>query len=128
MNPRQFLRNLRHLVSHLIPWQLVDTVRGRDYDAAVLAAADMLADAEETYEALEPGCCVFCGATVSSTIPPVDDRPAGVEFPPDPPPAGHPTRRDLTYAAGVVKAYAALGDTTPAERIDLRALADRLTQ
>ena len=126
MTFRQSLRAVGYLISEVIPSQAIRVARGRDW--AVNNPADQLADAEETYEALEPGCCVFCGATVSSTIPPVDDRPAGVEFPPDPPPAGHPTRRDLTYAAGVVKAYAALGDTTPAERIDLRALADRLTQ
>lgn len=54
MNLRQFLRNLGHLVGELLPWQAVDVARGRDYDAAVLAAADMLADAEAEYKTLEP--------------------------------------------------------------------------
>ena len=52
MNPRQFLRALKHLAGDVIPWQLVDVRRGRAYDAAVLAAADQLADAEAEYEVL----------------------------------------------------------------------------
>lgn len=69
MTIRQSLRGLKHLAADLIPWQLVAAVRGRDYNTAVLAAADALADAEAEYETLEP--------------------PAGVEpHPPVVPPAG----------------------------------------
>lgn len=54
MTVRQFLRNLCYTAADVIPWQAVDVVRGRDYDAAVLAAADALADEEAEYETLEP--------------------------------------------------------------------------
>ena len=74
MNPRQFLRALKHLAGDVIPWQLVATVRGRDCDAAVLAAADQLADAEAEYETLEPpqcplgGACIECDRTPSGCV------------------------------------------------------------
>ncbi|MGB0877566.1 MAG: hypothetical protein ACPGXI_10970 [Mycobacterium sp.] len=54
MTLRQSLRSLGYLIAEFIPWQAVDVVRGRDYDAAVLAAADALADEEAEYEVLEP--------------------------------------------------------------------------
>ncbi|MCH9731638.1 MAG: hypothetical protein K0U84_18510 [Actinomycetia bacterium] len=54
MTLRQSLRSLGYLIAEFIPWQAVDVVRGRDYDAAVLAAADALADEEAEYETFEP--------------------------------------------------------------------------
>ena len=54
MNPRQFLRAMKHLAGDVIPWQLIDVLRGRDYDRAVIDAADQLADEEVEYETLEP--------------------------------------------------------------------------
>ncbi len=104
MTPRQFLRNLCYTAADLVPWQLVAVARGRDWNQ-VNAAADALADEEAEYEVLEP--------------------PAGVEPAPRVPPAGP----DLQFAAGVVRAYAALApELYDRERTDLRALADRLIE
>lgn len=103
MNPRQYLRALKHAAAELIPWQLVAVTRGRDFHAELMHA-DI---ADDEFDTLEP--------------------PVGVDAaPPVAPPAG-PTRHDLEWAAGVVKAFAVF-NAPDDERDQLRALADRLTQ
>lgn len=88
MTLRQSLRALYHCAAELVPWQLVRTVRGRDYDAAVLAAADALAEHEEQFETYEP--------LASPPYPPVGVGPAADDNPT--PAAGHPDPRGAHYS------------------------------
>lgn len=87
---------------------------------------------EEEVECLEacddPRCC-------PAPIRPASGAGSGAEevstqaIPPAVPPVpSSALPEDLTFAAGVVKAYAALGCSDAAEREELRALADRLSQ
>lgn len=67
MTLRQSLRSLFHVAREFIPLQAVDVVRGRDYDRAVLAAADALADAEAEYETLDPPAVVEPSSPLAPT-------------------------------------------------------------
>ena len=88
MTIRQTLRAIGYFVADYIPWQAVDVIHGRDYDAAVVRAADYLADLEEDDEVWEPDSyCQQCGGAYPGTHACLR-RSAGVEpAPPVAPPA-----------------------------------------